>query len=127
MNCFQQLQGNPIDGAIAVPRSSSTLVWDAVIFGLDNTPFAGGIFTLQIEFFEYRVRRQPLVKFHSKIFHPNIDGNGKMVLEIVKREAPFNIQVILKRILSLLREPKDTFKTYSFYTPDKNAAKLFVI
>jgi len=104
INSFWQLLESPIEEAIAVPTSSNCLVWDAVIFGLLETPFAGGIFTLQIEFSEYR--RQPLVKFHSKIFHPNIDGNGKMVLKYVKRKDMFNIHVILKIILSLLREPK---------------------
>ena len=126
INSFWQLLESPIEGAIAVPTSSNCLVWDAVIFGLLETPFAGGIFTLQIEFSEYR--RQPLVKFHSKIFHPNIDGNGKMVLKYVKRKDMFNIQVYLMTIQSWLREPKLSFHTYwgfdAFYRPDKIAAKL---
>ena len=77
MNSFQQLQENPLDGAIAVPHRYNILVWDAVIFGLDNTPFAGGIFTLQIEFSEYET---PLVKFLSKMYHPTINKNGQKLM-----------------------------------------------
>jgi len=102
MNSFQQLLENPIEGAIAVPHTNNILVWDAVIFGLNFTPFEGGIFTLQIAFSEYRL---PVVKFHSKMFHPNIHFKGEMKLTNVKIEERFNAHAVMKAVKSLLRKP----------------------
>jgi ubiquitin-conjugating enzyme E2 A len=102
MNSFQQLLENPIEGAIAVPHTNNIWVWDAVIFGLDKTSLEGGIFLLQIAFSEYKV---PVVKFHSKMFHPNINYNGEMKLANVEIEERLNVSAVLKALESLLRMP----------------------
>jgi ubiquitin-protein ligase len=99
---LKHLLENPINGAIAVPRKSHCLLWDAVIFGLDESPFAGGIFTLQITFYEYK---SPVVKFLSKMYHPNINENGEMQLENVKIEDRLNVHAVLKAVKSLLLKP----------------------
>jgi ubiquitin-conjugating enzyme E2 A len=105
MKSFQQLLENPIKGAIAVPHTNNILVWDAVIFGLDNTPFEGGIFELSIEFYENFKYRPPLVKFHLNVYHPNINKNGEMWMANVEIEERCNAYTVLKTVKSLLRTP----------------------
>ena len=45
--------------------------WNAVIFGPEGTIWDGGIFRLSMEFSEEYPNKAPVVKFLTKIFHPN--------------------------------------------------------
>ena len=45
--------------------------WNAVIFGPENSPWDGGTFKLVLEFSEQYPNKAPIVKFVSKMFHPN--------------------------------------------------------
>ena len=47
------------------------MVWQAVIFGPDDTPWEGGTFSLMLEFSEEYPNKPPKVRFVSKVFHPN--------------------------------------------------------
>lgn len=47
------------------------MVWQAVIFGPDDTPWEGGTFNLLMEFSEDYPSKPPKVKFVSKVYHPN--------------------------------------------------------
>ena len=47
------------------------MVWNALIFGPENTPFEDGTFKLKIEFTEEYPNKPPSVKFVSAMFHPN--------------------------------------------------------
>ncbi|MBN3287060.1 UBE2A enzyme, partial [Polyodon spathula] len=47
------------------------MVWNAVIFGPEGTPFEDGTFKLTIEFTEEYPNKPPTVRFVSKMFHPN--------------------------------------------------------
>lgn len=45
--------------------------WNAVIFGPEDTPWDGGTFRLSMTFSEEYPNKPPVVKFLSKLFHPN--------------------------------------------------------
>jgi hypothetical protein len=47
------------------------MVWQAVIFGPDDTPWEGGTFSLILEFGEEYPNKPPKVRFVSKVYHPN--------------------------------------------------------
>ncbi len=48
------------------------MLWQAVIFGPDDTPWEGGTFKLVLEFTEDYPNKAPSVRFLTKMFHPNI-------------------------------------------------------
>jgi ubiquitin-conjugating enzyme E2 A len=48
------------------------MAWQAVIFGPDDTPWEGGTFKLLLEFTEDYPNKPPVVRFLSKLFHPNV-------------------------------------------------------
>jgi ubiquitin-protein ligase len=56
------------------------MVWQAVIFGPDDTPWEGGTFKLLLEFTEDYPNKAPAVRFLTKMFHPNIYNDGQICL-----------------------------------------------
>lgn len=68
------LQNDPPDGINACPNPDNVFLWNAVIFGPENTIWDGGIFKLKMEFTEEYPNTAPKVMFITKIFHPNGKG-----------------------------------------------------
>lgn len=91
----------------AAPLDNNVLTWLAVIFGPDDTPWEGGTFRLLLEFTEEYPNKPPAVRFLTKMFHPNIYGDGKICLDILQNQwSPiYDIAAILTSIQSLLSDP----------------------
>lgn len=53
--------------------------WNAVIFGPEGTIWDGGVFRLTMEFSEDYPNKAPVVKFKTRLFHPN----GKSLRSVV--------------------------------------------
>jgi ubiquitin-conjugating enzyme E2 A len=82
-------------------------VWQAIIFGPDDTPWEGGTFKLLMEFSEDYPNKPPAVKFLTTMFHPNIYADGKICLDILQNQwSPiYDIAAVLTSIQSLLSDP----------------------
>ena len=90
------------------PRSTHvTQLWQAVIFGPEDTPWEGGTFKLNLTFSEDYPNKAPVVKFESKMFHPNIYNDGGICLDILQNQwSPiYDVSAILTSIQSLLCDP----------------------
>ena len=70
---FIRLQQDPPTGIQAAPLDNNVMAWQAVIFGPDNTPWEGATFKLLLEFTEDYPFKPPVVRFLSKLFHPNVN------------------------------------------------------
>ncbi|CAN1797828.1 Ubiquitin-conjugating enzyme E2 2 [Linum perenne] len=67
----ERLQQDPPAGISASPQDNYILLWNAVLFGPDDTPWVGGTFKLTLQFSEDYPNKPPTVRFVSRIFHPN--------------------------------------------------------
>ncbi|PFX34272.1 ubiquitin-conjugating enzyme E2 A [Stylophora pistillata] len=107
MRDFKKLQDDPPTGVTGAPTENNIMLWNAVIFGPDDTPFEGGTFRLTMEFTEEYPNKAPTVKFISKMFHPNVYADGGICLDILQnRWSPtYDVAAILTSIQSLLDEP----------------------
>ena len=104
--CFLCLK-NPPEGINASPDEDNIFSWTAVIIGSVDTPFEDGIFCLTLKFSEEYPNKPPVVKFTTKMFHPNIYQDGSICLDILKeRWSPsYDVTAILTSIQSLLSDP----------------------
>ena len=68
---FKKITNDPPQGINAAPLESNSMVWQAVIFGPDDTPWEGGTFSLILEMSEEYPNKPPKVRFVSKVYHPN--------------------------------------------------------
>merc|ERR1711970_1297180 len=107
MRDFKRLQEDPPAGVSGAPTDNNILLWNAVIFGPADTPFEDGTFKLTIEFTEEYPNKPPVVRFTSKMFHPNVYADGSICLDILQnRWSPtYDVSSILTSIQSLLDEP----------------------
>lgn len=81
--------------------------WQGTIIGPEDTPYAGGVFNLDIHFPRDYPFKAPKVVFKNKIYHPNISSNGTICLDILKNKwSPIlTISKVLISLSSLLSEP----------------------
>lgn len=54
-------------------------VWNASIIGPENTPYAGGVFHVQIRVSEDYPWTSPIVRFLTPIYHPRVNNKTGMV------------------------------------------------
>ena len=81
--------------------------WNACLTGPTETPYDGGIFNLDIRFPLDYPFSPPKILFTTKIYHPNINENGNICLDILKDNwSPvLTISKIILSISSLLSDP----------------------
>ena len=57
---------------------------EANIMGPAATPYAGGVFKLEIILPDKYPYEPPKIRFLTRIYHPNIDEGGRICLDILK-------------------------------------------
>jgi len=65
---------------------ASALLWLWLIMHKGDSPYSGGVFFLSITFPTDYPWKPPKVSFTTKIFHPNINSNGLICLNILRDE-----------------------------------------
>mmetsp|Transcript_35534 Transcript_35534/g.49329 ORF Transcript_35534/g.49329 Transcript_35534/m.49329 type:complete len:156 (+) Transcript_35534:197-664(+) len=108
MSDLKAINQEPPDGCSASPQSEDNLyVWSATIFGPDETPWEGGIFSLRMTFGEQYPEKPPRIRFTSEIFHPNVYNDGTICMDIIQDQwSPcHSVCTLLTSIQSLLSDP----------------------
>jgi len=121
MRDFKRMHQDPPQGVAGAPLEDNIMHWNAVIFGPEGTPWEGGTFKLVLKFNEEYPNKPPVVKFTSKLFHPNVYNDGAICLDILQNQwSPiYDISAILTSIQSLLTDPNPNSPA------NAEAAKLF--
>lgn len=96
-------------GISAFPDGDNIFNWIGTIEGSTGTVYEGLKFKLSLKFPRDYPFKSPVVKFETPCFHPNVDNNGDICLDILKDKwsAVYNVRTILLSIQSLLGEPNN--------------------
>ncbi|KAJ3858023.1 ubiquitin-conjugating enzyme/RWD-like protein [Lentinula lateritia] len=88
-------------------RANDLFHWQATIMGPSDSPYAGGVFFLSILFPTDYPFKPPKVSFTTKIYHPNINANGSICLDILRDQwsPALTISKVLLSICSMLTDP----------------------
>merc|ERR1719464_2059445 len=80
--------------------------WQATIMGPDDSPYAGGVYFLNIEFPTDYPFKPPAVSFTTRIYHCNINSNGSICLDILKDQwsPALTISKVLLSISSMMTD-----------------------
>ncbi|XP_057549176.1 ubiquitin-conjugating enzyme E2-17 kDa-like isoform X2 [Amaranthus tricolor] len=83
---LKDLQKDPPTSCSAGPVGEDMFHWQATIMGPTESPYAGGVFLISIHFPPDYPFKPPKVAFKTKVFHPNINSNGSICLDILKEQ-----------------------------------------
>lgn len=91
-------------------RSLSSLPPSALLCSspLPQTPWAGGIYKLVMEFSEDYPSRPPRCRFDPPLFHPNVYPSGTVCLSILDAEKGWRPSITVKQILLGVQSLLDT-------------------
>uniref|UniRef100_A0A4W4EJJ1 E2 ubiquitin-conjugating enzyme n=1 Tax=Electrophorus electricus TaxID=8005 RepID=A0A4W4EJJ1_ELEEL len=104
---LQDLQRDPPSQCSAGPMGEDLFHWQATIMGPGDSPYQGGVFFLTIHFPTDYPFKPPKVAFTTKIYHPNINSNGSICLDILRSQwsPALTVSKVLLSICSLLCDP----------------------
>ena len=104
--CNMQKENN--ENCFASPISDEDIFnWKATIIGPPETPYESGIFHLSVKLSADYPFKPPIIRFKTKIFHPNINPDGQICLDMLKDNwsPALTIHKVLLSISSMLVDP----------------------
>ncbi|CAG2106472.1 unnamed protein product [Medioppia subpectinata] len=134
---FKSLQEEPVEGfRVKLVNEDHLFEWEVAIFGPPETLYEGGYFKARVTFPQDYPYNPPVLKFLTKVWHPNVYENGDLCISILhppiddpqSGELPCerwnptqNVRTVLLSVISLLNEPN----TFSPANVDASARVTF--
>jgi ubiquitin-conjugating enzyme E2 D/E len=105
---YRDISKEPNESISAAPLNEADMfTWGGTVRGPQGTPYEGGLFHLNIHFPTDYPFKPPKVTFITKVYHPNVNTDGGICLDILKDEwtPALSIPHVLLSISALMAEP----------------------
>eukprot|EP01083_Nonionella_stella_P064100 166778_1 len=105
---LQKLMKNPSDGVeISLPEEDNIHRWDVQLSGPQDSPYSKGKFDLSFEFPATYPFKPPIIRFTTKIYHPNINKEGEICAAVLYEEwgPTLNVEHCISVLLNMMKEP----------------------
>lgn len=93
------------------PLGDNLLEWRAKVYGPEDSPYEGGLFSIDINFPPEYPLKAPSVKFRTVVYHPSIcKSSGKLCDEILSNSWRPNrgVKYVISTIADILSYPSST-------------------
>ncbi|KAL4712592.1 hypothetical protein ACJJTC_007187 [Scirpophaga incertulas] len=106
-NELKMLRNDPPEGISATPLDPKCCHWQASVTGPDGSPYEGGVFYLYIQVPYAYPMSPPVVRFLTRILHPNVSRHGDVGIDSVQHNWSLALTVskVLISVQSLLTDP----------------------
>ena len=104
---LKEIKNDPPANCSAGPVNDDMFDWQATIYGAKDSPYEGGVFYLKINFTQDYPFKPPKCYFLTKIYHPNVNSDGGICLDILKENwsPALTVSKLLLSICSLMDDP----------------------
>ncbi|XP_051171238.1 uncharacterized protein LOC127288057 [Leptopilina boulardi] len=104
---LKSLRMDPPEGIEATPLDQMCCHWQATITGPTGSPYEGGLFFLYLQVPYSYPMRPPVVRFLTKILHPNVSRHGDVGIDSIHHNwsLALTISKVLISVQSLLTDP----------------------
>ena len=104
---LKDMSHDPPANCSAGPVGEDLYHWQSTIMGPSDSPYEGGVYFLDIQFPADYPFKAPRIHFTTKIYHPNINRQGGICLDILKGQwtPALTLDKLLLSICSLLTDP----------------------
>lgn len=116
MTELRVMKSDPLDGIQAEPLDDCACHWQATLEGPSGSPYEGGLFFLFIKVPESYPLAPPIVRFITKIFHPNVSRHGDIGIDSIHQNwsLALTMSKLLISIQSLLTDPFCDVSIFTF-------------
>lgn len=108
---MEELNRHPLEGVHVGPVNDNLYEWLCVLEGPSGTVYEGGVFFITMSIPEDYPFKPPTVRFKTRIYHPNIDSQGRVCVDLIASNwtATNTLYKVIEGILSLLYvcQPED--------------------
>lgn len=107
VNWLLGLRTDPPEGIEATPLDQKCCHWQATITGPVGSPYEGGLFYLYLQVPYSYPMCPPIVRFLTRIFHPNVSRHGHVGIDSIQHNwsLALTISKVLISVQSLLTDP----------------------
>lgn len=63
---------------VCIVDNEDPLTWRAILMGREGSPYENGEFIIDIAFTKDYPFKPPKLRFSTRIFHPNVDSDGRL-------------------------------------------------
>ena len=109
-NELKHLQTNQSRNYLVTPNDDDRKEWTVDMYGPEDSPYNGGIFTLDVRFGKCYPAQPPRIKFNTRIYHMNVSGRGQICIASLCDEwgRIESMKELFDEIFELLRKPDGT-------------------